>query len=149
MTYEQLKPLLLWRVGDLRGWTPTDLSASLGDVPYEEVPEGMFDLLVGFRHRRQDGRVALCRRFLKERQAPSAGKAAVVTEVARKLRKSGRVTLVMTRQRALELGLLTCACGHPENNHFTHSGRSCAHCPCRGYRERGISGVAIQGGDRG
>lgn len=144
MTYEELHPLLLWRVGDLRGWTPTDLSASLGDVPYEEVPEKLFPLLVGFRHRRQDGRLALCRRFLKERQEGKKRPSAPIRP-----RKADRMTLVLSRGRALELGLLVCACGHPENNHFgrgepNFGGRSCARCEvCKGYREQGISGVAV------
>lgn len=63
------------------------------------------------------------------------------------------VTLTMTRKRALELGLLVCACGHPENNHFgtgrwagkdTFGGRHCARCTeCKGYRERGINGTKL------
>lgn len=55
------------------------------------------------------------------------------------------VTLTMTRERALELGLLVCACGHPENNHFIYEkGRPCAHCDCKALRERGIKGVKLK-----
>lgn len=49
--------------------------------------------------------------------------------------------LKMTRQRALELGLLVCKCGHPENNHFDFG--PCAHCKCKGLEEVGRSGVTI------
>lgn len=51
----------------------------------------------------------------------------------------------MSRQRALELGLITCECGHPSNNHFDYKGL-CARCGssnCPKYRERGIHGVEI------
>lgn len=46
-------------------------------------------------------------------------------------------TLVVTRDRALQLGLLTCAhCGYPENNHFDWSPYPCAHdTECPGYKE--------------
>lgn len=48
---------------------------------------------------------------------------------------SDDVTITFTRPEALSLGLLTCKCGHPENNHFNHTD-SCAHCDCKRYRER-------------
>jgi hypothetical protein len=78
MTFEQLKPLLEWRVGDVRGWTPRMLSESLGEgLPYvddgegglmaEGMPRHLQPLLVGFRHRGQDAREAVCRRFLRSR----------------------------------------------------------------------------------
>ena len=53
------------------------------------------------------------------------------------------VTLTMRRDRALELGLLTCACGHPENNHFDHGRCPCAHCPCGEFVEVGGAGVGV------
>ena len=54
------------------------------------------------------------------------------------------LVLRMTRQRALELGLLVCTCGHPENNHFRHGGMSCAHCDCTGLKEVGRKGVDVK-----
>jgi hypothetical protein len=53
------------------------------------------------------------------------------------------VHLRLTRKRALQLGLLRCVCGYPENNHFEHGTRPCAHSDCKEYRERGVSGVEI------
>lgn len=63
------------------------------------------------------------------------------------------VTLTMTRERALELGLLVCKCGHPENNHFgtgrlageaDFGGRSCARCTkCKAYSECGVNGTKL------
>lgn len=41
----------------------------------------------------------------------------------------------MTKEQAMALGLLTCTCGHPENNHFEGSNRPCAHCDCKKYTE--------------
>lgn len=105
MTYEQLKPLLAWRVGSLRGWTPTGLSASLGDVPYEEVPAELFDLLVGFRHRRQDGREAVCRRFLEE------------TRREVRVAADGGVTLKMSVLEARALRRLLERAGDEFSNH--------------------------------
>lgn len=50
----------------------------------------------------------------------------------------------MTRERALELGLLICTCGHPENNHFDHGEHGCARCDkCQGYQEVGIKGLKV------
>lgn len=61
-----------------------------------------------------------------------------------------KIILSMTRKRALELGLLTCAnCDFPENNHFergsgSHGKGACAHdSSCRAYDEVGISGVVL------
>lgn len=53
------------------------------------------------------------------------------------------VILKMSRQRALELGLLTCECGHPSNNHFSWGAQTCAHCKCTGYREKGRAGTEL------
>lgn len=70
MTYEQLKPLLAWRVGTLRGWTPVELASALSVEAIEEagvvVPPKLERALVGFRKRRTVDRQALCRRFLEE-----------------------------------------------------------------------------------
>ena len=53
----------------------------------------------------------------------------------------------MAREKALEIGLLICGCGHPENNHFmdahTFTGTGCAFCECKKYDEKAISGVTI------
>jgi len=46
----------------------------------------------------------------------------------------------MTKKDALSLGLLTCECGHPENNHFQHSGTCCARCECKRFTEVPIVG---------
>ena len=54
-----------------------------------------------------------------------------------------KLTLTMTKKRAQELGLLTCTCGHPENNHFEHGVRPCAHCPCPKFEQVGIKGVEV------
>lgn len=50
----------------------------------------------------------------------------------------------MTRQRALELGLLVCSCGHPENNHFDFELQPCAHCKCNEYKEQGRIGIRVR-----
>lgn len=55
------------------------------------------------------------------------------------------VTLSMTRQRALELDLLVCTCGHRENNHFDHGNSLCAHCrECKGYKEDAVPSVILK-----
>lgn len=46
------------------------------------------------------------------------------------------VTIRMTREEALMKDLLTCRCGHPENNHFDHGKNPCAHCDCEEFKER-------------
>lgn len=53
------------------------------------------------------------------------------------------VLLQMSRTRAKELGLLTCACGHPANNHFSRPNNGCAHCNCTGYSERSRAGTVM------
>jgi hypothetical protein len=44
--------------------------------------------------------------------------------------------VVLNLKEAAAHGLLTCYCGHPENNHFSHDDRAkaCAHCKCTNYR---------------
>lgn len=62
------------------------------------------------------------------------------------------ITLAMTRQRALELGLLVCGrCGCPENKHFDHTDKfegkdcPCSACPkCAGYLEDGATGILLK-----
>ena len=46
--------------------------------------------------------------------------------------------VVLNLKQATAWGLLTCACGHAENTHFTWDERSaaCAHCECKNYRMR-------------
>ena len=63
--------------------------------------------------------------------------------MAKQSQSRSDVTLRMTRKRALELGLLICECGWPENNHFDHGSRPCAHSTCKAYRERGVSGTTV------
>lgn len=55
-----------------------------------------------------------------------------------------RVFIEMTRETALENGLLTCECGHPENNHFEWDANPCAHCECKAYRERARVGRIVK-----
>ncbi len=54
--------------------------------------------------------------------------------------------LQMSRKRALELGLLTCKCGHPPNNHFDEQRADCARdgCKCKKYREIGVHGTKLE-----
>jgi hypothetical protein len=54
-----------------------------------------------------------------------------------------KIRLEMTREQALEHGLLTCECTHPENNHFDFDERPCAHCDCKSYRERARVGKLL------
>jgi hypothetical protein len=51
--------------------------------------------------------------------------------------------VVLNMKEAAAHGLLTCHCGHPENNHFTWDERaaSCAHCKCANYREKTRKGA--------
>lgn len=58
---------------------------------------------------------------------------------------SERVTISYTRDQAQALGLLTCKCGHPPNNHFNFSAQEqpCAHCSCRAYHEVARGGGRI------
>lgn len=55
------------------------------------------------------------------------------------------LTFTMTRKRAQELGLLTCAtCGYPENNHFDWGTKPSARDEsCSAYKEAAIRGVAL------
>jgi len=50
--------------------------------------------------------------------------------------KDEQIQFVMTRAQAQALGILKCACGHPENNHFNYGVRPCAHCNCNEFREK-------------
>lgn len=61
--------------------------------------------------------------------------------------KKTTIKIVMTRDEAKSLGLLTCACGHPENNHFDHGKKPCAHCPCGKYDERSRVGHVVKNHD--
>lgn len=60
--------------------------------------------------------------------------------------KSEVLTFKMTRQRALEKDLLTCSCGHPENNHFDFKAHPCAHCDCKGFDEVSRAGTLTYDG---
>lgn len=50
--------------------------------------------------------------------------------------------LVLNLEEAARAGLITCTCGHPENNHFSWDDRakSCAHCKCPNYRLKAKNG---------
>lgn len=50
----------------------------------------------------------------------------------------------MTREEALQQGLLICTCGHPPNNHFSFNKHSCAHCDCKQYTEISRVGEIIE-----
>jgi hypothetical protein len=45
---------------------------------------------------------------------------------------SPKLVFEMTEEEALKYGLITCACGHPKNNHFGED-EPCAHCNCKKY----------------
>jgi len=65
MIYEELLPLLRWKCRTLpKPVTPSDLSEALSLAHYQEVPDRLLPLLVGFRHRTQGGRQAVCERFI-------------------------------------------------------------------------------------
>lgn len=46
------------------------------------------------------------------------------------------ITIKFSVADAHKLGLLICACGHLENNHYRWGTVGCAHCTCLMYRER-------------
>lgn len=52
----------------------------------------------------------------------------------------------MTRDQALRAGLLVCkSCGWPENNHFDHGDRKCAHHRgCTGYVDAARYGTLVE-----
>jgi hypothetical protein len=57
------------------------------------------------------------------------------------------ITIEMTRQQALEQGLLVCTCGHPVNNHWLNypaKNNSCARCSCKQYNEIASVGKLIE-----
>ena len=46
------------------------------------------------------------------------------------------ITIKLTKKEALYFDLLSCACGHRENNHFDFVPYNpCAHCKCDHYVE--------------
>jgi len=54
------------------------------------------------------------------------------------------LTITLPRWRAKELGMLVCgSCGWPENNHFDHGDRKCAHVKCAGWVESTIKHVDL------
>ncbi len=54
------------------------------------------------------------------------------------------ITICFTRKQAVYLGLLTCECGWPKNNHFGNGG-ACAHdSNCKKYREKARIGKIIK-----
>ncbi len=57
-----------------------------------------------------------------------------------------RMNFCITRQRALELGLLVCKCGHSPHNHYNAvemCSVECAVCGCKDYNETTIRGVEV------
>lgn len=56
-----------------------------------------------------------------------------------------KLVVALTRQEALELGIVRCGCGHPPNNHFPDlPGKPCAHCACKRYQETFSRGIALE-----
>lgn len=63
--------------------------------------------------------------------------------------KNEYVTIKFTRREAHALGLLFCACGYPENNHFDFGKRLCAHTNrCKGYKEVPKLGTLVNQKDK-
>jgi hypothetical protein len=60
------------------------------------------------------------------------------------INKNKKILFEMTRQQALEQGLLVCEnCGYPENNHFDHG--PCAHDNrCKQYKETAKVGKIVK-----
>lgn len=55
------------------------------------------------------------------------------------------ITIRLDRKDALELGLLVCICGWPENNHYSFERRKCAHnSNCQGFKEVAKRGKMIR-----
>lgn len=58
--------------------------------------------------------------------------------------------LVLTLEEAERYGLIGCACGHPQNNHFDFSKTEtpCAHCKCKSFQLRARVGKLTSKPDR-
>lgn len=58
-------------------------------------------------------------------------------KLAKKMRpaKKNETLIAFTKKELQQLGLITCKCGHPDNNHFEWGTRPCAHCKCSKYRQ--------------
>lgn len=55
------------------------------------------------------------------------------------------VTIKMSRDEALKLGLLLCECGWPPNSHFDFGAKKCAHnLLCNGYKEKARAGKIVK-----
>jgi hypothetical protein len=55
------------------------------------------------------------------------------------------VTIKMTRDDALKLGLLCCSCGHAPDNHYDDEVGSCFFCyDCKKYNEEPKRGKIIK-----
>ena len=69
-------------------------------------------------------------------------------EMNKVLRKAfGHTTYIffkISRADALAMGLLTCECEHPPNNHFEWDNKSCAFCGCKNYREKSRVGKIVE-----
>lgn len=122
MTFEELVPLLVWRVGDLRGFTPALLTDALTVESVEkagvEVPPGLERALVGFRRRRTVDREALCRRFLRERaEGMVRGAKAHLRAGRRRMAEGKDVTLTMSVVEARALRRLLELAGDEFSNH--------------------------------
>ena len=55
-----------------------------------------------------------------------------------------KYAFTMTKTEALNKGLLTCECGHPENNHHDFGTRSCARCDCQSFNEMSTVGTFMR-----
>jgi len=52
------------------------------------------------------------------------------------LLRNKKITITLTQLQAEKLGIVTCNCGHPPNNHFLEQkGKPCAHCTCKKYKQ--------------
>lgn len=70
MIYGKIRPVLKWVYAGIRPRSresaPQELLTLLNDLCWVEVPPHLGQALTGFRHRRQDARLAVCQRFIRE-----------------------------------------------------------------------------------
>lgn len=53
------------------------------------------------------------------------------------------ITIKYSVHHARRLGLLSCACGHPESNHFGLKPKPCVNCSCEDYAEKAKLGIIV------
>jgi hypothetical protein len=66
-TYAEIVPALRWflrRLTKARGFTAEHVVAWLRDVPYEEIPDGVWPSVRAFRKLRTDARIHVTRKYL-------------------------------------------------------------------------------------